>query len=412
MEPSAYPPRLTLSRLMPEHVVGQVEGVVEDAGVHGVLVEAVPDGAGPAPVDPVRGRPGRGGHGVAQGVRRHRACGGRRQGGKERGVPGGQAHREVVGRHPGRQPDHLQRPRGHRRQRRRGGGVALQQPVVVAVGRVPRARQPGGVERGDGGLEQPGQVGEAELALVAVGRPAGQRADLVGVPVVVVERGRLGVLDALVPVRRAAVGLQRPAVEQGEEPLELVGLLVVGVVPGGDRHVEGAAGHRPHAEVGESSHHGVADVGGQRLLGAPCAAERDRLRRLVCVPVEELDPGGGLGVHDVDVGEVDDGGQRRAPALAPALRVGQVGAQLDGPAGQLGQPAIAAAAVEAHGAGQRRAVRRDRGGQRPCAGGRLAGARPAARQRDGRRGRGSPQERTTGHRRHGPLLRGREPYSR
>ena len=141
------------------------------------------------------------------------------------------------------------------------GRVALDQPVVVAAGDVPRHLQARGRERLLGALEQardsagtrrtgrrPARLVRIPEAGVAVGRRAA----------VVVVVGHAGVVagghggvergDRRPASRRrtalvALIGLPQngstvPAVEHGLEPARLVELLVVGEVAGGDHEAE------------------------------------------------------------------------------------------------------------------------------------------------------------------------------
>jgi hypothetical protein len=66
-------------------------------------------------------------------------------------------------------------------------------------------------------------------------------------------------------------------------------------------------------------------VGGQELVGAVGRLERQQARERrvgVVVAVEELDPGRGLGVHRVDVGELPEREQRTPPSAPPATATG------------------------------------------------------------------------------------------
>ncbi len=234
--------------------------------------------------------------------------GGGGQGGEDERVRSRQPVGHVGGGEPSGQGHDLEPAGGHGGEGGGGGGVALEEPVVVAVGGVPGHRQARGPERCQRGGEEARSTREPVLGLVQV---AG-RARIVGVPVVDVVRQGVLVHHALVP-RPAAVGGDRPAVEQGQVPLQLVDLGVVDVVTGGDGAVVDPAGHRAAPDVVDPLHHGLGHLGGQRLLGAVGRLEGEGGRRLVAVAVEELDPGRALGVDHVDVREVHDTGQCHPP---------------------------------------------------------------------------------------------------
>jgi hypothetical protein len=143
-------------------------------------------------------------------------------------------------------------------------------------------------------------------------------------------------------VRPAGIRRHHPALEQGEERLQLVPLRVVDRVPGGHGQLQGQAGRRtPHG--GESAHGGVDGVHRERLLralhgqdlGVPGVGEAG---------VEELEPGRRLDVGQLQVGDMDQAGQRTAgPLLAGLGRPGRAEvvadevrlarADLDGPVG-------------------------------------------------------------------------------
>ena len=288
-------------------------------GVVGVAGRDVPRGV----AVPVRGARGlevlRDGLGAAErppvGVGGDRSRRSAEQGLEPRRVVGDQLRRQLADVHARGQVDDLRRPRrdlGHQGTR---GDVALDQPVVVAEDRHPRHAQALGAERSPAGVQQPRDPREAGLADPHVRRLAGRWA--VGVPVVDVVRRLVG--HALVLVQVARVRHDPLAVQQVDLPAELVVLGVVDVVAGRDGEGERQPGHRSAPDPAQGPDGRLRDVGREHVLGAVGALEREHRgerRALVVEPVEELHPGGGLGVHQVHVGELAHGEDAAPPGAA------------------------------------------------------------------------------------------------
>ncbi len=207
-----------------------------------------------------------------------------------------------------------------------GRGVAAAgEQVVVAEGGVP-----GDVEARTGDLAADGVevAGDPRVAqrLVLVAQVA------VGVPV---ER-EAAVLNALVVARVAGVGVHPAAAEGGEEPLHLDLGVFVAVVARGDHECERGTGGRPPAHLVDPLHQGDHAGQGEGLVRAPAAG---------LAGAEELVAQRVLHIRQVQVGELHEGGQRGAPVLAAALRLGQLGPDLPGPARAVAQAPVAAAAA-------------------------------------------------------------------
>ena len=181
---------------------------------------------------------------------------------------------------------------------------------MVAIGGVPRDVETYRSEPGDRCREESVDRGEPEFGGVAIGRGS------VGVPVPGVTP--FCELHALVVGRSAAVGGDHSAVEHPDEPVELVVLLVVDVVAGRHGAVEAAPGDGPGTERPDAVDHRRLDLGRQQLLWPEGSAE------LGSDVVEVLDTAGRLGIDDVHVGQVHEGGERDAPVGSPRAEDGEV----------------------------------------------------------------------------------------
>ena len=202
---------------------------------------------------------------------------------------------------------------------------------MVAEGGVPRDRQPLGLERPTGRVEQPGHHREAPLAAREVIRqwetePGGRA---VRVPVVRVVVRRVAVVHALPPGQVARVDAHLAAVQDVDVPPHLVELGVVGVVAGLDRERQRLAGHRAGRDLVEAADHRVGDLAGEHLLRSVGRGEQPcrRHRAVVVEPVGPLHPHRRLGVDDVHVAELGERDQRLALAgTVRGRRAAEVGA--------------------------------------------------------------------------------------
>jgi len=178
---------------------------------------------------------------------------------------------------------------------------------------------------GHGTGEQLGQLREPGLGVAVLDLAA-------GMPVV----GRAARLHALPGPAGPGVRGDLPAVHEGEEPVELHVLVVVGVVAGGDHAVEVAPGVGAAAQLVDPFDEGDGALGGQRLL---------RVERRAGDVVEELEAHRGLRVEHVQVRELDERGERHAGVRPGGLRraVQRVLAHLEGVAGPGGEAAVGAA---------------------------------------------------------------------
>ena len=212
--------------------------------------------------------------------------------------------------------------------------VPLHERVVVAERHIRRHAQALGLERLLRTIQQP-----------RVPRPrrvAAQRLLRV-VEVLVVEQVVVVVLHARVVARvversprragagaqvaRPAVGVERPALEQPDDPLGLVALHVVGEVAGHHRvqHPRAAAAALGDRAAGDEAVQ-LADrplhlVGHERLLRAPRRTRRPRR-----VLIEELDPRGRLLVGELEVGDLAEVDERAAARLTAGRWRAQFGA--------------------------------------------------------------------------------------
>lgn len=224
--------------------------------------------------------------------------------------------------------------------------AAQGQAVVVADRGVPGDGQAGAVEFPDRGGQIARQVREAEL-LVGV---AGAR---VGLPVLL----EAAVLDALVVARVPGVGGDAAAAHDGEEPVQLGAGVVVRVVAGRHGELERGAG-------GGGAPQGVDPLDerdrarhGQRLLGPPGV----HVGRAQVLQADRV-----LAVHQMQVGELHERGQRGTAAGPPGLRGGEVGTHLAAPAGAVAEAPVAGARARGGdgGDGGAAGVRGERGGDR------------------------------------------------
>lgn len=235
-------------------------------------------------------------------------------------------------------PDHvlelLRLGRGQRHQLLAADGVlgepgvavavaAQRQAVVVADRGVPGDVEAGAVELPDRGGQIARQMREAELLVGVAG--AG-----VGLPVLL----EAAVLDAFVVARVPGVGGDAAAAHDGEEPVQLGAGVVVRVVAGRHGELERGAG-------GGGAPQGVDPLDerdrarhGQRLLGPPGV----HVGRAQVLQAHRV-----LAVHQMQVGELHERGQRGTAAGPPGLRGGEVGTHLAAPAGAVAEAPVAGA---------------------------------------------------------------------
>ena len=199
------------------------------------------------------------------------------------------------------------------------GAYALVERLVVAEAGQPGDAQAGGGELAQRTLQQARVVRETELAPEEVG-PLGARS--VRPPEDVTRPIRR--LHSLI-VRTTGIRGHQPAVEQGEERLQLVPLRVVDRVARRDRQLHRQSGRRTVYRA-ERADGGIDGVYRERLLralhgneaGVPAVRE---------VGVEELEPGRRLDVSELQIGDVNQAEQRAARAVR-GLRPGKPGAEV------------------------------------------------------------------------------------
>ncbi len=244
--------------------------------------------------------------------------------------------------------------------------------VVVADRRVPGDVQAGAAQFADRGGQVALDVREAEL-LVGVADA------VVGLPVEL----QAAALDALVPPGITGVRGDPAAAHHRQEPLQFGSAVVVRVVAGGHGEVQRGAGDGAAAQRVDPLDERHRARHGQRLLRPPGVHVRG---------AQVLQPERVLGVDQVQIGELDEGGERRTPVRAPRLRRGQVLADDPPPAGAVAQAAVAGTAGRGGDVGEGRApgVRGERH-REPAGGadGRLGGGGAGARRGRGARGRGA-----------------------
>ena len=180
-----------------------------------------------------------------------------------------------------------------------GGQGALDRVVVVAEDGVPRNLEARGAERLHDALEVAVHLGVAGLLVHVV--DAG-----LGVVVQLVAKG----LDGLPALLGATIGGQGAAGENGEVPLELNGLVVVGVVTGAHDHVELATGERSTGQGVDATHQGGGAQRAEGLLGAEGRSGKG---------MHELHSHRRLDVGDVQVGDLHEAGQCGTTIVASAL---------------------------------------------------------------------------------------------
>src|SRR6266568_3425639 len=191
---------------------------------------------------------------------------------------------------------------GHRGHERGSDDAdALAHLLMVAVAPKPRNRQARRLERPHGLVKHAWVTRKSELALevVAVRGTVGfpeQRA------------GPARQLDALVS-GRARVGTHRASIEQGEEVRQLVVLRVVDRVTGHDHDAGPRAGHGAGLEVVDRAHHRGDGVSIEHLV-RPLHRQQLAVASVAGHRVDELEARGRLRVGDVEIGEVDQAGDR------------------------------------------------------------------------------------------------------
>ncbi|SCE18322.1 hypothetical protein GA0115246_112131, partial [Streptomyces sp. SolWspMP-sol7th] len=246
---------------------------------------------------------------------------------------------------------------------------------MVADGGVPGQVESRAAQGAGRGGEIARQVREA-VALVGVG------AALARLPVQVDPRA----LHALEVAAEAGVGGHLAAAHEAEEPVEFAGRVVVGVVAGGHDEVERGPCRGGAAQPVDPFDERERPDDGQRLLRAPGARGRG---------AQVLVPQRVLHIDEVQVGELDEGGERTPPLLPSRVRGGEVLAYEPLPAGPLGEPPVASRAAARGGDGVEGGAL-DVGGEGSGRGG--AGGEPGGgdgcRGRSGSGGRvGSPRRR-------------------
>ena len=256
-----------------------------------------------------------------------RVCGDGPYSGALRDLPGRDKRGEErhCGHARGRVPDLLVANRDLTQSRDIWGNVALNLPVVIAERHIPWHPDPGGRERPHRRVHEAGDGGVSPSGLRQVLGLSGWGP--IGMPVMDVIPFGVGTLHPLPRALLAAVSddLVR-AVQDVDLPAQLVLLAAVGDVAGGDREAELQPGNRTGTDCVDRRGHGVGDLRGEHLLRAVGGVEGRIGARRVADAVGVFHPQRGLGVDDVDVGDLGEG-QRTCPAvLATCLRLdAQVG---------------------------------------------------------------------------------------
>ncbi len=194
---------------------------------------------------------------------------------------------------------------------------------MVADGGVPGQVEAGALHLPDRGGQEALQVREAERLVAVAGGG-------VGLPVQL----EAAVLHALVVPRVPAVGCDPAAAHHLHEPLQFGVGVVVGVVAGGHDEVQRGAGDGGAVQRVDPLDERDGARHGQRLVRAPGVRVGG---------AQELQAQRVLNVHQVQVGELHERGERRTAARAARLGGGQLAAHDPLPARAVAEAAVAGA---------------------------------------------------------------------